>query len=90
MSQRDIDTDMLKTDMLTPAFRFLIEVATTYGTEPLPIKELRRQYGSKIYNYMYKLAIYGLVGYDRTNFYVTEKGKRLSFCIGKCIFSIVE
>ncbi len=82
MTDRDIDRDML-----TPAFRFLLDLARiqTHVNVPFLIGELRRQYGTKVYNYIYKLAMYRLVYFSNGQVYITEKGLKLANCIKKCI-----
>ena len=82
MTDRDIDRDML-----TPAFRFLLDLARMqqYVNVPFFISTLRKQYGTKIYNYIYKLAMYQLIHFSNGEVYVTEKGLKLANCIKKCI-----
>ena len=73
--------------MVTPTGRLLTEIIRRYG-ETVSWAELMKEYGSKIYQQLYPLALNGLViiqnegrGKQVT---VTDKGKRIVECITKC------
>ena len=73
--------------MVTPTGRLLAEITRRYG-ETARWAELRKEYGSKIYQQLYPLALNGLVviqGEGRgKQVTVTDKGKRIVECITKC------
>ena len=74
--QREIET------LLTGAAQFLIWLR---DKDSVSIGQARRELGTKVYNYAYKLAILGLVYIDENNIIkLTDKGKKLVNCIINC------
>ncbi len=73
--------------IVTSVGRLLLEIYRNHG-ETVSWAELRREYGSKIYQQVYPLALHGLVaiegeGRGRT-VKITTRGLGLISCILKC------